>query len=74
MGHCLYRAIRKRKLSEFTELDMELEGFGMLGVMDVFFKGYPRPLTPANFVELVFGQGYTIDSTAYTFIYYFFPL
>jgi hypothetical protein len=56
-----------------TDIDIELEGFGVLGVADEVLKGCSRPLRPSDFVKLVFGAGYSVDSFVHSFLFYFFP-
>jgi hypothetical protein len=58
-----------------TSIDVELEGFGVLGVDEKIIsrKGFSRPLTPTSFMTVAFGEGYTDTSKVSTYLYYFFP-
>jgi hypothetical protein len=73
VGHVLYRAILTRRIEEMTAIDIELEGFGVLGVRNDVLKGFKRPLTPQNFVKLVFGVERSVGSIVSSFLFYFFP-
>jgi hypothetical protein len=74
LGHGLYRCVKTRKLADFTELDMELEGFGSSGLSAKHLKGYSHPLQPRDFVSLVFGEHCSLQTIAHTFLFQFFPL